>query len=321
MLMQNRLALLNVDLYNSYLEPSDVIQGTPEDVAEVDDILVETTVVIPVKDDIRIFSCVHSVDEGAVEVIVVSNGSTREFRRMLETFLAPRAKLVMVDEPGIGRAYNHGIAAAGGRFILFMDSDCTFEPGTIRQLAFGARSAPLVKGRIDFDTAGPTTRFAAGIRAATEDAQRSGKITAYSPPLLYDREIVSELDGYHFADRLAWREDRDFELRRRRAQVPVVFAPAAVIRHAPLSVASDLRSVFNYGRGELVGRQLGYFPHEPRRRRLAKTVRTARRIAWRDRQPWIALYFLFRRLVFQFGVRTGPHPRLSRSDCGTKETV
>lgn len=284
--------------------PVKVVTGDESELRSADAVLRRTSVVIPVRDDIRIFACVDSIDEDAVEVVVVSNGSPPEFTRMLKRFLADRVTLVVVREAGIGRAYNSGIEAASGRYILLMDSDCTFAEGAVRQLAHGIGTASLVKGRLTFATAGLTTRMAAGVRTATEDSLRSGRASAYSPPLLYDRQIVTQMGGYHFADDLAWREDRDFELRRRAAGLPVAFAPLATITHAPLPVLSDLRSAFNYGRGEALGRTLGLFPAEKRGSRLGKTARTALRILRKDRSPTIALYFLCRRAVFQMGLRS-----------------
>lgn len=277
-----------------------LVVATNAQLQETDDILRQVSIVVPVRDDVRVFACVSSIDE-EVEVVIVCNGSTPAFERMLKSFLGGRAKIVSLAEPGIGRAYNAGIGAASGRYILLMDSDCTFHATAIRHLAFGLRKDRIVKGRIEFDSAGRSSRFTAKVRAATEDPMRSRKASSYSPPLIYDRDVVDLMGGYHFSDELVWREDRDFELRRRQARIPMSLAPRATISHGAITTTSDLRNVYKYGQGEALGRALGLFPEERTLARLRKTVRTAVRLIRDEHSLDVMLYFLCRRAAFNLG--------------------
>jgi glycosyltransferase involved in cell wall biosynthesis len=281
--------------------PLPTVHANTDELRRANDLLSQTSIVIPVRDDVRIFSCIESIREDAVEIVVVSNGSPPEFRRLLELFLGHVAKTIFLGEPGIGRAYNAGINAASGRYILLMDSDCIFAKNSVRHLIHGLKKASLVKGRVEFSVSGYSTLLAAKARTVLEDPLRSGRVTAYSPPLVYDRNVVSMMGGYHFSDDLAWREDRDFELRRRAAEIPVALAPEAVIHHAPLAALSDLKSVYRYGQGEAVGRTMGYFPAERRSERLRKSARTAVRILRKEKMPVVGVYFLCRRSVFNLG--------------------
>lgn len=263
--------------------------------------LSQIAVIIPVLDDRRVFDCVDTIQDHEVEVVLISNGSTDVFNRELLDRLRHRAQIVITPEAGIGPAYNLGIAKTIRPWILLMDADCIFEATTVCQLAAGMGEADFIRGRVHFNWMSSTTRLAARARQFTEDGFYSRKITAYSPPLLYRKAAVEAMGGYHFDDRLAWREDREFELRRRAAGLPIAFAPKAVIHHAALTVRADLRSMRSYGRSEAVGRRLGILPREKVWTRLGKLVRTAVRLIVVHGAVDVAGYIFVRRLAFAEG--------------------
>lgn len=176
-----------------------------------------------------------------------------------------------------------------------MDSDCVFEPGAIASMRAEA-SFGLVKGRVRFESEGRSSRLVASARCLTEDPLVTKKVNAYSPPLLYRTDIVEKMGGYHFSTAMKWREDRDFELRRRRSNIPVRLVPEAVIWHKPLSVRDDLRSVRAYGAGQAHGEFLKVLPVMSLRHELRK----ARRVVWRgvrNGKPGAGFYAAFRNLV------------------------
>jgi teichuronic acid biosynthesis glycosyltransferase TuaH len=81
--------------------------------------------------------CLEAVDEQSdvtVETIVVDNGSQDGSRELVrESF--PRARLIELDENvGYARANNVGIAAATGRAVLLLNSDCFLGRGTLAKL-------------------------------------------------------------------------------------------------------------------------------------------------------------------------------------------
>jgi glycosyltransferase involved in cell wall biosynthesis len=267
-----------------------------------DDMISRTSIVIPVKDDPLIFRCLQSVDE-PVEVIVVTNGSTPAFLKSLGSFDKYPLEIVSLEKPGIGAAYNAGAERASGDFILLMDSDCVFTSGSIRALVTGLGRGSFARGRVLFRSHGLATHMTARTREYTEDALRTGRPNAYSPPLLYRKDVIRQMGGYHFDPRLAWREDRDFELRRRAAGLPVAFVPKGTVIHKPLSIRADLASVRNYGAGQHHGELLGIFPKTSLRHEWAKTVRAVARIALRTRSPLLAVYPFVRRVAFVHGYR------------------
>lgn len=265
----------------------------------------QVSIVIPVLNDPRIFNCIDSIDAPGVEIVIVSNGSSPSFNAALEERQTSHIRVETTPIKGIGRAYNIGIAAASRPWILLVDADCTFYPASIAAMCSGMHTADFVRGRVDFATTTLTTRIPARARRFTEDGRYSGKVTAYSPPLLYRKDVVREMGGYHFHDALEWREDREFELRRRAASIPIAFAPLGAVRHAALTIRADLRSVRAYGRSETLGRRAGLFPREPSIARLRKTVATMRRVAIMHRAPDTAFYIALRRLIFNFGRAQG----------------
>lgn len=109
------------------------------------------SVIIPVKDDLRIFACVDSVlacrDEAeSLQVIVVDNGSTAEFHGGLGALPDP---VLVVNSLGTGAyvARNQGVDRATGELILFTDADCIVRRGWIGAAVECARGkAAIVQG-------------------------------------------------------------------------------------------------------------------------------------------------------------------------------
>lgn len=258
----------------------------------VEELLRQISVLIPVRDDPLIVECIASVNE-PVEIVIAANGSSPEFLAELRAIDDDRVRVVAVPEPGIGRAYNTGIEAARGSHILLMDSDCVFAPVTLRAMAAAAIGSDLVKGRVLFRQEDWQSTFTARARQHLEDPTLTGSVNAYSPPLLYRRDLVQQMGSYHFDARMVWREDREFELRRRAAGLEVCFVAEATITHKPLSLREDIRSLFSYGRGQRRGEDLGLLPRFSVDHELAKVARVVGRIL-NQRRPGIAAYAVLR---------------------------
>lgn len=227
-------------------------RGAGVTVAEV---LLETSIVIGLRDDLRITACLDSIDEN-VEVVIALNGASDAARCAVREH--PRCPVITeIDEAGnLGAAYNAGIAAAKGRYILLMDSDCLFAPETIRMMAEAAVSHRVVKGQVVYGIVdSPLSRWTARVREFDE----GDYVSALSPPLLYDRTIVSQIGGYHFDELIHWCEDREFDFRLQLADISVTHLPDAIIHHDAQSGIGGLRSYFRYGIGEAVGEELGIF--------------------------------------------------------------
>jgi glycosyltransferase involved in cell wall biosynthesis len=238
----------------------------------------DITIVIPVCDDPLIYRCLASVDV-TCPIIISANGSPDWYLEELVTYAKATAHVTVLTtaECGIGLAYNRAISQAFTSLVLLMDSDCIFEPGAIAAMAAAAASCGLVKGRVQFEVEGRGSRLVAAARRLTEDPLVTKKVNAYSPPLLYRTSIIDKMGGYHFNAAMKWREDRDFELRRRKADLPVQLVSTAIIWHKPLRLRDDLRSVWSYGTGQAHGEWLGVLPKMSLRRELKKACT----VAWR----------------------------------------
>jgi glycosyltransferase involved in cell wall biosynthesis len=112
--------------------------------------VVRVSVVIPVKDDERVFRAVDSVlaatGEAAVEVLVIDNGSAPELVERLGG-LAPPARLLQEPIPGSDRARLRGFKEASGEAIFCIDADCVAWPGWVAAGLEGlASGADVVQG-------------------------------------------------------------------------------------------------------------------------------------------------------------------------------
>lgn len=93
------------------------------------------SVIIPVRNGERwIAETIESVltqTYGALEIIVVDNGSTDGTRAVLRRY--PTVRVVDVATPGLGRARNGGLDAATGKYVLFLDGDDLLLPNKIER--------------------------------------------------------------------------------------------------------------------------------------------------------------------------------------------
>jgi N-acetylglucosaminyl-diphospho-decaprenol L-rhamnosyltransferase len=79
---------------------------------------------------------------GACEVIVVDNGSTDGSRDMVRQCFSGTRLVTNADNLGFARAVNQGAAAAGGRYLLLLNSDARLLPGAVDALLEVASGRP-----------------------------------------------------------------------------------------------------------------------------------------------------------------------------------
>lgn len=70
------------------------------------------------------------LDDVAVEIVVVDDGSTDESREILSVY-APRVKSLLQARQGQAMAFNNGLLAASGDIVCLLDSDDVFLPGKL----------------------------------------------------------------------------------------------------------------------------------------------------------------------------------------------
>ncbi|WP_167584362.1 glycosyltransferase family 2 protein [Kineococcus rubinsiae] len=104
------------------------------------------SVVVPAKDRAhlleRSLASVAAQRLAPVEVVVVDDGSTDDTAGVARRCGATVIRLDVNE--GIGRARNHGIRAATGEWIAFLDSDDEWSPGHLERLVARAGSHVLV---------------------------------------------------------------------------------------------------------------------------------------------------------------------------------
>lgn len=84
------------------------------------------------------FSCLEgqTIDKGLIEVILVDDGSTDESAALCRAFAEERPWVRVLSQPngGVSEARNTGIAAARGRYLVFLDPDDTLSAKTVENV-------------------------------------------------------------------------------------------------------------------------------------------------------------------------------------------
>lgn len=237
--------------------------------------LARTSIVIALKDDVRIVEAIASVDEPEVEIVLALNGASDEIRRIAADHPRPLVITEIPDAGNLGAAYNAGAEAASGQYLLYMDSDCVFAPGVVRMMVRAVLEHPVVKGQVVYGVGGGVLSL---LTARVREYDEGDYVSALSPPLIYDRRVADHIGGYHYDPLVHWCEDREFDFRLQLADIPVVHLPDAVIHHDAQHGLQNLRSYWRYGIGEGIGQQLGVFTTCGRARAVA-TVRLGADVA------------------------------------------
>ncbi len=254
------------------------------------------SVVIPCSDDILIKNCLESIDVG-VEIIVSLNKPSIAVRQILDNFA--EIKIVETDKKGIALAYNNGIGVASNDWILLMDSDCIFAKDTISKMWTMTTNFRVIKGRTIFLSTGLMASIIARVREFTT----SDTINAYSPPLLFNKNIIKEI-GYYFYPDLIWSEDADFNNRVKANNIPISYVSEATIFHKSLQFTEDIGSAFRYGVGRQIGKSLKIYKPHTIKSFITNTVvvftNTSKIFKMKGLFP-VLYYFFFWNPVFRIG--------------------
>ncbi|MFK3905566.1 glycosyltransferase family 2 protein [Bacillus safensis] len=208
--------------------------------------MIDLSIVIPAYNDPRLDECLKSIDI-EVEIIVVLNGATKQVEDIAKKH---NTTIVHLPTPNLAKAYNEGIKSSNKNNVLLMDSDCIFRKGCIDKLYNMLYEHPLAKGRVLFAYQSYTEKI-----IATSRHIHTAKKNAYSPPLAFRKNIVDQIDGYYFDEQIYWTEDYDFDARVRRADLSIGYVDSAQVIHPALTLLGDLKSSYNYGRGQARGVQ------------------------------------------------------------------
>jgi glycosyltransferase involved in cell wall biosynthesis len=198
-------------------------------------------------------------DGACFEVIVVDDGGPQsvepvvaEFRRELQV------RLLVQRRSGPGAARNAGAALARGRYLAFIDDDCTPARTWLTVLAreFARDGRCLIGGRVENALPqNPYSEASEQIGRFVYDYNRSD--AAHEPfftsnNIALSAELFSALDGFTTSIPSATAEDKEFCDRWRARGLELSHVDEAVVYHAnDLTLGRFLRQHFNYGRGIL----------------------------------------------------------------------
>lgn len=126
------------------MDAGEVVSGTSTAAPEV-------SVVFPcLNEEATIGACIRqtrqALDAAGIsgEIIVADNGSTDRSQAIA---LREGARVVHVPVRGYGNALAHGFEAASGRYLVFLDSDLSYDPGHVPRFVAALREgADLVMG-------------------------------------------------------------------------------------------------------------------------------------------------------------------------------
>ncbi len=225
----------------------------------------------------RLRSCLQSlselnVGENAVQVIVVNDGSTAAYDSVVKAF-GKKLDLVYVNQEKLGpaAARNAGAERARGRYLVFLDDDCTLPPDWMR--------AAISRLRQDCATGGRTVNcltknlFSESSQMLIDylyeyynrDSQNARFVTSNN--LIIPRETFIGMHGFDVEFTDVGAEDRDLCDRLRQAGFQIVYSPEIVVRHFhAMNLGEFLRQHFKYGY------RAGLF-HEKRKARSKEKLR------------------------------------------------
>lgn len=200
------------------------------------------SIVIPCCDDIRIKQCIESIDED-VEVIVVLNGSTEDFRLFVKQF---KVKIINLPDKSPVKSLNAGIDNSINQYVLTMDSDCVFEKGALREFFNNLDNAEVVKGRVVYLQKGIISSAISKVR----DYINYDELKPYNPFVCINKNIKNKIGGYYYNNNIFWTEDADLNLRIKKAKIIPKYIFSSIMYHAPLTMKHDLKGAFKHGIGK-----------------------------------------------------------------------
>ena len=167
---------------------------------------------------------------GAVEIIVVDNGSRQPLDAVAKQF--PGVRFLAQSAPGPGLARNVGVAAASADILLFIDADCRAHPQWISSAVKALTSAEVIGGDVQIDIVDPA-------RLTAVEGYES--VFAYRQSLYIAREGFSGTGNLGMTRRIfdavgpfggiGIAEDRDWGQRARQLGHITRYVPEMIVYH------------------------------------------------------------------------------------------
>ena len=170
---------------------------------------------------------------GAVEIIVVDNGSRQPLDAVARQF--PGVRFLAQSVPGPGLARNTGVAAASSEILLFIDADCRAHPQWVRS-AIKTLTAPNAPGVVGGD-----------VQIDLVDPARLTALEGYESVFAYRQSLYITREGFSGTGNLAMMrrifdavgpfggigiaEDRDWGQRARQLGHITRYVPEMIVYH------------------------------------------------------------------------------------------
>jgi len=172
------------------------------------------------------------------EIIVVDDGSTTDFRKVLEPYIG-KIKYIYQENKGLAAARNYGIKNSKGKYLAFLDDDDLFEPRKLEIQVAILENNPEVgfvysDGYV-FDTTNPSELELNPAVARDDQNNEFVKLFFMSPNVRFPTVLIRRRcfeDVGLFDKDLPQHEDGDMLLRiALRWQVKFSDYPSARVRH------------------------------------------------------------------------------------------
>ena len=194
------------------------------------------------------------------EVIVVNDGGTAPSSDAVMNGV--KLTIVTQQNRGPGAARNAGVARAKGKYIAFIDDDCTVSPDWLKNVATSVRKNPdaLIGGRTVNIL--PRNMYSATSQSIIDYLYRYYDGRPDRPRFFASNNVTLSADLYRsiggFDERFRAAEDREFCRRWNAAGRRMVYDDSIVVMHAhDLGLRSIHAQHFSYGRGAYPYRRTG----------------------------------------------------------------
>jgi len=161
------------------------------------------SIIIPCATDIRIKTCLDSIDEN-VEIVVVLNGPIKEVVNIVKKY---PVKVVTLPERNLPKSLNAGIEKATNKKFILMDSDCVFHPQAIKKIFLALNNNFVAKGKVIFQYNNLISRSISRVR----DYTNADTVKAYNPFLGLRKDLADKIGGFFFHGRYILDRRRRFE--------------------------------------------------------------------------------------------------------------